>query len=79
MLGTADVSTTTWNLNGRRFIGADVTIIGVGNSSRIAALTPKVVSFSGDCNKQTWLPAPSEIYFIEVLIGSPGFQIKFNP
>jgi hypothetical protein len=31
MLGTADVSITTWNLDYRRFIGADVTIIGVGN------------------------------------------------
>ena len=86
MLGATSVDATTWNLNGRRFIGATVTIIGSDpTTNRIAAFTPSVVSFDGDCNNQTWLPSkPSELTEsqttpIEVEIYTPGYQIELLP
>jgi len=86
MLGLTGVDVTTWNLNGRRFIGATVTIIGSDPTTyRIAALTPSVVSFDGDCNNQTWLPSKqselteSQTTPIEVEINSPGYRIELLP
>jgi hypothetical protein len=80
MLGATGVDSITWNLNGRRLIGATVRIISSDPTTNIiATFTPLVVSFDGDCNNQTWLPSkPSELTEsqttpIEVEYESPGY------